>query len=380
MHSEYVLVSYPRPCNLAFTLRLWRWQNWSNFSALYVLYNCHISVTSLTEVYKDHIDTHFTRLRCYARNIDAEVPPRISVITAELHLTSDQSADSNSQRVIRYIIPDHENGRIGCLYRGRHRADMLRKYSALVKAIKALTEKLRDDNSSSEEDGRSNREKSQRGLGLCTRPLQFQNSGVARRVGDHWLLTSIITDFCSFSAWYDIKKKSEKIWTVCPVARFIDSIAVCTTTTPESTHSHHKWIVLLCTFSVPWAFSHVHTSCQHDQRARAQPTAHFFHKQFNARLVSKLSEEQASFITNTFTWTKPTLVDCTLQPWGFPSHVSHSSGANHTITHTLCSRLPEDIVPQVFFQSHHSYICAKQSTTQWRGWNHALHLTRSIRS
>lgn len=44
------------------------------------LNNCHISVISLTEVYKDYI-THFARLQCSGQNCDAEVRARISVIT-----------------------------------------------------------------------------------------------------------------------------------------------------------------------------------------------------------------------------------------------------------------------------------------------------------
>lgn len=91
------------------------------------------------------------------------MPPRISIITPEFRLTIEQPADSTYQRVSRYIIQDHEKGGTGSQYKGEHGIDMLGKHSTTGKAIKALTENMPDDKSSSEEEGRHKCKKGRRG-------------------------------------------------------------------------------------------------------------------------------------------------------------------------------------------------------------------------
>lgn len=71
-------------------------------------------------IYKDHIKSYLTRLRRHARKIDAQIPPRVSVITQELRFTVDQLADSTLQRVSRYIIHEDEKGCTGSFYRDEH--------------------------------------------------------------------------------------------------------------------------------------------------------------------------------------------------------------------------------------------------------------------
>lgn len=77
-------------------------------------------MASLLEVYKDHVTAHFARLRTCALKTDSALPPRLEVITPELRLALNQMAKSIRQLFSRYIIPDHECGPIGSLYRVEH--------------------------------------------------------------------------------------------------------------------------------------------------------------------------------------------------------------------------------------------------------------------
>lgn len=164
----------------------------------HIPYDCRILVTSLAERYNDHITAHFTHLRRYARKIDAQLSPCVSLITHKLRLTIDQLSDSTSQRVRRYIIPDHEKGRTGSWYNGKHGIYMFGKHSALGKAIKALTEKATGDKSSSKEEVRRKRKKTRRASISINASKQLSlSSGVARApcflCGAHGNLSSEFT-------------------------------------------------------------------------------------------------------------------------------------------------------------------------------------------
>lgn len=85
----------------------------------YELLDCRTSVALLV-IFKIHVTAHFARLRkCTLKN-DSELPTPLDVITTELRLTVNQVVESTRQRVSRYMIPDHERGRTGSLYRGDH--------------------------------------------------------------------------------------------------------------------------------------------------------------------------------------------------------------------------------------------------------------------
>lgn len=144
----------------------------------YELYDCRISIASLVEIYKDHVTADFTRLSTYSLKNDTELPPRIDIITPELRLALNKLAESTRQRVSSYIIPDHERGRTGSLYRGEHSLHMLGKHSALGEAIKELGDKPIDDRSSSGEDFKRKRKKPKRGSssGGPTRPSGSTNN------------------------------------------------------------------------------------------------------------------------------------------------------------------------------------------------------------
>lgn len=137
---------------------------YSQLADFYEVFDCRIYVTSLTEICKDDITAHFTRLRPHARQTDTDIPRRVLVIMLELRLKVEQFADSTRQQVSHYIIYDHEKGHTGSQYKGEHGVGMLGKHSAMGKAIKALTKKVQDEKSSSEEDGRRKRKKGRCGF------------------------------------------------------------------------------------------------------------------------------------------------------------------------------------------------------------------------
>lgn len=116
------------------------------------VYDCRVSVTSLVEVYEDKITAHFTRMSKCALRTDSEQPPRVSVVTSKLRMVLKQLVESTWKRVSRYIIPDNERMHTGSHYKEEQGMDMLGKHKALVKAIKALTDKVPDDKSYSHEE------------------------------------------------------------------------------------------------------------------------------------------------------------------------------------------------------------------------------------
>lgn len=168
----------------------------------------------------DHIIAHFTRLRRHARETDAEMPPRVSIITLKLCLAIERLADSTRQRVSRYIIHDHGKGRTGSQYKGEHGVDMIGNHRVIGKAIKALKDRGLDDKSSSEEEERRKRKKGcmVEASGAAARPSHSASGstkalcflcvvrghrGSTRQVGGAGILARGAPKLCKDRARYD---------------------------------------------------------------------------------------------------------------------------------------------------------------------------------
>lgn len=65
------LLINPSPVTAAELMDLFR-----KLFSYYERLDCHISFTSIAEVFTDHITAHFTRLRCYALNQESDLPHR----------------------------------------------------------------------------------------------------------------------------------------------------------------------------------------------------------------------------------------------------------------------------------------------------------------
>lgn len=49
--------------------------------SIYDKFDCTTSVSTLAEIFKDHLASQFARLRRFALKLDSEMPPRVAVIT-----------------------------------------------------------------------------------------------------------------------------------------------------------------------------------------------------------------------------------------------------------------------------------------------------------